>query len=52
MFSLRTGLGQEGLRMKLFNQQIKFISTVFSQGEFIRYEKGSEKVKLKENYTK
>ena len=52
MFSLRTGLGQEGLRMKLFNQQIKFIITVFSQGEFIRYEKGSEKVKLKENYTK
>ena len=36
------------LRMILFNQYTRFIITGFSLGDFIR----SEKVELKENYTK
>ena len=38
--------------MILFNQETKFIIRGFSLGDFIQYEKRSEKVELKENYSK
>ena len=36
------------MKIILFNQQTKFVITGFSKGDFIQ----SEKVELKENYTK